>query len=252
MTDRQVSSIICFYWEAAGINQEDRGAVWGNEMALKFNILSVATLMLLFCPSTLAQVANSNQTIYQDEQQMLGTDQAMINSYTKSEDKAEAKLETEEAKTNAYRLYAEQRINQLEHLKKSGSPALSASKQGELNVLQQWLAQDSAYRARQQAYIDQLDKCINNLRVTQANTLANLNNDVADMRQNIQDDKDQQKFNNQMQMNYYNELKSEMGAASWGGCPNDGTYNSVGGYGMLGGYGYSPMGGRWLGARRGY
>jgi hypothetical protein len=88
--------------------------------------------------------------------------------------------------------------------------------------------------------------------VTQGNTLANLNNDVSDMRQNIQDDKDQQKFNNQMQMNYYNELKSEMGAASWGGCPNDGTYNSVGGYGMLGGYGYSPMGGRWLGARRGY
>ncbi len=226
--------------------------IGGNGMDLKLNILSAATLMLLFCPSTLAQVANSNQTIYQDEQQMLGTDQAMINSYTNAEDKAEAKLETEEAKTNAYRLYAEQRINLLEHLKKSGSPALSASKQGELNVLQQWLAQDSAYRTRQQAYIDQLDKCINNLRVTQGNTLANLNNDVSDMRQNIQDDKDQQKFNNQMQMNYYNELKSEMGAASWGGCPNDGTYNSVGGYGMLGGYGYSPMGGRWLGARRGY
>ena len=218
-------------------------------MALKFNILSAAALLLLCCPGAFAQVAGANQTIYQDEQQMLNTDQAMINSYTNSENQAEAKLQAEEAKTNSYRLYAEQRINLLENLKKSGSPALSAAKQGELSVLQQWLAQDSAYRSRQQAYIDQLEKCINNLRVTQADTLANLNNDVSSKRQNVQDQKDQQRFQNQMQMNYYNELKSEMGAASWGGCPNDGTSNSVGGYGMLGGYGYSPMGGRWLGAR---
>jgi hypothetical protein len=51
-----------------------------------------------------------------------------------------------------------------------------------------------------------------------------------------------------MQMNNFNELQSEMGAASWGRPPTDGTFNSTGGYGIQGGYGYSVGGGRRYGA----
>ncbi|MFA6211896.1 MAG: hypothetical protein WC714_20825 [Candidatus Obscuribacterales bacterium] len=201
----------------------------------------------------LAQVAGANQTIYHDEQEMLNTDQAMINQYSSAENEAESKLAAEQAKTNSYRLYAEQRIQELQKQKKGVSPSLAGAKSGEMAVLTSWLQQDSAYRVKQQAYIDQLEQCISNLRTSQTNTLANLNTDINALRQGVQDDKDQQKFQNQMQMNQFNELKSEMGACSWGDTPRDGTFNSVGGYGFNGGYGYSAMGGRrWLGGGRGY
>ncbi|MFA7335996.1 MAG: hypothetical protein WC028_04380 [Candidatus Obscuribacterales bacterium] len=200
-----------------------------------------------------AQVAGANQTIYHDEQEMLNTDQAMINQYSSAENEAESKLAAEQSKTNAYRLYAEQRIQELQKQKKGVSPSLAGAKSGEMAVLTSWLQQDGAYRAKQQAYIDQLEQCISNLRTSQTNTLANLNTDINALRQGVQDDKDQQKFQNQMQMNQFNELKSEMGACSWGDTPRDGTYNSVGGYGFNGGFGYSAMGGRrWLGGGRGY
>lgn len=220
-----------------------------NIYQMAFATLSLA---LVLAPSASAQVAGANQSIYRDEQQMLNTDQAMINQYQTSETSAENKLAAEEAKTNAYRLYAEQRIAQLEQ-KKGTSPSLSGSKAGEMSILSQWLRADNAYRAKQQAYIDQLDQCIINLRTSETNTLANLNTDINSMRQTVQDGRDQQKFENQMQMNQFNELKSEMGACSWGDTPRDGTYNSVGGYGMNGGYGYSMGGGRrWIGGGRGF
>lgn len=216
--------------------------------------LSLVTLSTLSTSRpAAAQVAGANQTIYHDEQEMLNTDQAMINQYSSAENEAESKLAAEQAKTNAYRLYAEQRIQELQKQKKGVSPSLAGAKSGEMAVLTSWLQQDGAYRAKQQAYIDQLEQCISNLRTSQTNTLANLNTDINALRQGVQDDKDQQKFQNQMQMNQFNELKSEMGACSWGDTPRDGTYNSVGGYGFNGGYGYSAMGGRrWLGGGRGY
>lgn len=212
-----------------------------------------ATLAGLLVAPAMAQVAGANQSIYRDEQEMLRTDQEMINQYSSAESAAESKLAAEEAKTNAYRLYAEQRIAQLQKQKQGVSPTLAGSKGGDMQVLSQWLSQDNAYRAKQQAYIDQLEQCISNLRTSQTTTLANLNTDINSMRQGVQDDKDQRKFENQMQMNQFNELKSEMGACSWGDTPRDGTYNSVGGYGFNGGFGYSAMGGRrWLGGGRGY
>ncbi len=216
-------------------------------------LVALSLLSLSSSSTASAQVAGANQTIYHDEQEMLNTDQAMINQYSSAENEAESKLAAEQAKTNAYRLYAEQRIQALEKQKKGVSPSLAGAKSGEMAVLTSWLQQDSAYRAKQQAYIDQLEQCISNLRTSQTNTLANLNTDINSLRQGVQDDKDQQKFENQMQMNQFNELKSEMGACSWGDTPRDGTFNSVGGYGFNGGYGYSAMGGRrWLGGGRGY
>lgn len=216
-------------------------------------LVALSLVSLSASPPAAAQVAGANQTIYHDEQEMLNTDQAMINQYSSAENEAESKLAAEQSKTNAYRLYAEQRIQELQKQKKGVSPSLAGAKSGEMAVLTSWLQQDSAYRAKQQAYIDQLEQCISNLRTSQTNTLANLNTDINALRQGVQDDKDQQKFQNQMQMNQFNELKSEMGACAWGDAPRDGTFNSVGGYGFNGGYGYSGMGGRrWLGGGRGY
>ncbi|CAN5234769.1 hypothetical protein BH11CYA1_BH11CYA1_32600 [soil metagenome] len=216
-------------------------------------LVALSLVSLSSASPAAAQVAGANQTIYHDEQEMLNTDQAMINQYSSAENEAESKLSAEQAKTNSYRLYAEQRIQELQKQKKGVSPSLAGSKSGEMAVLTSWLQQDGAYRVKQQAYIDQLEQCITNLRTSQTNTLANLNTDINSLRQGVQDDKDQQKFQNQMQMNQFNELKSEMGACSWGDTPRDGTYNSVGGYGFNGGYGYSGMGGRrWLGGGRGY
>lgn len=203
---------------------------------------------LLMPVQVLAQAAGANQTIYRDEQELLNTDQNMIGNYQASESKAERDLLNEEKENESYRLYAEKRISVLEKAKRAGTPVKTGDSNSELMVLQRWLRNDDAYRAKQQAYISQLDQAIANLRQGQSSTVANLGNDINAMRQSVQDEKDQQRFNNQMSMNMYNELKSEMGAAAWGDTPRDGTYNSVGGYGFLGGYGYSGMGGRrWLG-----
>lgn len=203
---------------------------------------------LIMPAQAIAQAAGANQTIYRDEQELLNTDQNMIGNYQASESKAERDLLNEEKENESYRLYAEKRISVLEKAKRAGTPVKTGDSNSELMVLQRWLRNDDAYRAKQQAYISQLDQAIANLRQGQSSTVANLGNDINAMRQSVQDEKDQQRFNNQMSMNMYNELKSEMGAAAWGDTPRDGTYNSVGGYGFLGGYGYSGMGGRrWLG-----
>jgi hypothetical protein len=201
----------------------------------------------LLAPPAFCQVAGANQDIYSDEQQMIRTDDAMAGEYSQERDKAEAQLSNEEASNAKYRLYAENRIQQLEGIKRAPSPGLSGSKAGELQVLESWIRQDDAYRAKQQAYISQLNRTISNLRQSQTTAVANLGNDINDMRQSVQDQRDDVKFNQQMQINQYNELKSEMGAAAWGDCPRDGTYNSVGGYGFMGGYGYGMNGRRWLG-----
>ena len=218
--------------------QTIRRVSWKSALTLAVAAIAVAP------GAALAQAAAANQGIFSDEQQMLHTDGAMINQYTQAQRQAEADLTNEEQRSAAYRLYAEKRIDQLEDYKRRGAAALAGSKPGDLPTLEAWIKTDDAYRAKQQGYIAQLNQLIINLRQTQTATLANLNNDISGMRQNQQDRKDQQRFENQMQINQFNELQSEMGACAWGGAPNDGTFNSTGGYGMLGGYGYSMGGGR--------
>ncbi|MBN9394686.1 MAG: hypothetical protein J0H83_05535 [Candidatus Melainabacteria bacterium] len=212
------------------------------------SIVALAGLCVWAPGPVMAQVAGANQEIYGDEQSMIRTDQGMIGELQHDRDKASMELSAEEASKAKYRLSVEKQIRQIEGLKKAGSAALSGSKAGELQVLESWIRQDDEYRQRQIAYIQTLDQQIANLRKTQMTAVANLGNDINDMRQNQEDQREQVKFNQQMQINQFNELKSEMGAASWGDTPADGTYNSVGGYGMLGGYGYGMGGGRrWLG-----
>lgn len=191
-----------------------------------------------------SQVAGADQGIFGDEEQMLQINQGQIRQFEEEKMQTQRDLQSEVARNAPYRLKVEKQIKDLSGQK-------TASAQDKLKELQSWLDRDNAYRAHQQALIDKLTQAISRLENTQMQTSSNLQNDIVAMRQNVQDQKDAAKFDRMMKMNYFNELQSEMGAASWGRPPEDGTFNSVGGYGFMGGYGMGAFGrqsggyGRW-------
>jgi len=189
-----------------------------------------------------AQAAGADQGIFGDEEQMLRINNAQVQQYQSQKQEAQRELDAEDSKNAQYRLYAEKRVADLS--KATASGAKKAENEQQLALFKDWLKKDAAYKTRQMAYINQLTQTIQNLQSGQQQTLANLGSDINSMRETVQDKKDAQKFNQMMQMNYFNELQSEMGAASWGRPPTDGTFNSTGGYGMLGGYGYGMGMGR--------
>ena len=173
------------------------------------------------------------------------TDQQEVQQYQNAEKQYEQNAAARDDSAMSYRLYAEKRIAALQKIRNAGgSPTRSMGKNGELYALQGWLKKDDQTREQEQAHIKQLDQAIANLQGDQQAAMANLPNDIGAMRQVAQRQADDDKFSHMMQMNYFNELQSEMGAASWGRPPTDGTFNSTGGYGFQGGYGYSMGGGR--------
>lgn len=188
----------------------------------------------------------SNQAIFQDERQMELDNQARINGLSAQEQQAAAAAAANDAKNEPYRLYAEKRIAELIKLKAAGgSPSRSfANRTGDLHALENWLQSDAKTRAAEQARIQQLNKAIANLRESERVEQGNMTGAIQSMRESqiaAQSDDD---FNKMMRINQFNELQSEMGAASWGRPPEDGTFNSTGGYGIGGGYGFSYGGGR--------
>ena len=134
-----------------------------------------------------------------------------------------------------------------------GSPSrsLSKEKQGELYALQHWLDQDVQTRSQEQARMQQLDQAITNLTQSQSQALRDMRSDIHNMRVDADAQTANQKFQQQMAVNYFNELQSEMGAASWGRPPTDGTFNTTsgalnrtfGGGGSRAGYGGYAIGG---------
>ncbi len=189
-----------------------------------------------------SQVAGANQSIFNDEEQMMGLNQAQVRQYEQQKVQAETELSEEQRKNAPYRLFVEKQISVLSAPSKN--PKTTTANVAKLKQLQDWIKRDNDYIARQQSYINQLTGTIQNLQRSQSTQIGNLQNDITAMRENQQDEKDSKKFDQMMQINYFNELQSEMGAASWGRPPEDGTYNSVGGYGFMGGYGYSGGFGR--------
>jgi hypothetical protein len=188
----------------------------------------------------------SNQAIFQDERQMELDNQARINGLSNQEQSFQQAAQANDAKNEPYRLYAEKRIAALIKLKAAGgSPSRSyANQTGDLHALENWLQSDTKTRANEQARIKQLNQAIANLRESENADQSNMSGAIQGMREGqiaAQSDDD---FNKMMRINQFNELQSEMGAASWGRPPQDGTFNSTGGYGMGGGYGYSMGGGR--------
>jgi hypothetical protein len=215
--------------------------------SVKKQILNAIPLVLcctLAAPPAFAQVAGADQGIFGDEEQMLRINNAQIRQYEQQKMEAEHELAAEDAKNEPYRLYAEQKVQELSRSTTSGAGKKGKDDASQLAVFKDWLKRDAAFKAKQQAYINQLQATISNLQRGQQQTLSNLNSDITAMRETVQDRKDSEKFNQMMQINYFNELQSETGAASWGRPPGDGTFNSVGGYGFLGGYGYGLGGGR--------
>lgn len=190
-----------------------------------------------------AQVAGADQGIFNDEQQMLRINNMQTRQYEMEKNQAEREYQAEQQRTGPYRLYCEKKVQELtKSIATTPSGKKKQEEQSQLGVFQDWLKRDNEYKAKQQAYISQLQAALKRTEKGQQETLANLSSDIGAMRENVQDQKDAQKFNQMMQVNYFNELQSEMGAASWGRPPTDGTYNSVGGYGFMGGYGYGAMG----------
>ncbi len=188
----------------------------------------------------------SNQAIFQDERQMELDSQARVNGLSNQEQQYANAAAANDAKNEPYRLYAEKRIAELIKLKAAGgSPSRSyANRTGDLHALENWLQSDTKTRQAEAARIKQLNQAIANLRESERADQSNMGGAIQSMREGqiaAQSDDD---FNKMMRINQFNELQSEMGAASWGRPPTDGTYNSVGGYGMGGGYGYSMGGGR--------
>lgn len=204
---------------------------------------AIVAVSLMPLPA-LSQVAGADQGIFGDEEQMLQINQGQIKQFEEEKMQTQRDLQSEVARNAPYRLKVEKQIKELSGQK-------TAASQDKLKELQSWIDRDNAYRAHQQALIDKLTQAISRLETTQMQTSSNLQNDIVAMRQNVQDQKDAAKFDRMMKMNYFNELQSEMGAASWGRPPEDGTFNSVGGYGFMGGYGMGAFGrqsggyGRW-------
>lgn len=189
-----------------------------------------------------AQAAGADQGIFSDEEDMLRIKNSQVGQYVQQKSVAERDLQTEDAQNATYRLFAEKKVQELSKATAHGGKTDAT----QLQFFENWLKRDSSYRAKQMAYINQLQATINSLQGGTQQTINNLGNDINGMREAVQDKKDAQKFSQMMQMNYFNELQSEMGAASWGRPPQDGTFNSTGGYGMMGGYGMS------YGGRRNY
>lgn len=203
-------------------------------------LMSALALGAISVPKVLAQGA-TDQAVLQEEQQMMQSDKSQEVQLEQQKQAYQQEISQDEQRREPYRLYAEQRIEQLNKLKTAGgspSRALTQQKSGEMYALEKWLAADEASRQQEQARMNQLDQAITNLQQAQNETMQNMNSDLQTMREDSQRQADAQKFNQMMAVNHYNELKSEMGAASWGRPPTDGTFNSTGGYGFGGGYGY--------------
>jgi hypothetical protein len=211
----------------------------------------ISLINLAFAMPSLAQ-AGEDQAIFQEEKQLIHTDQAQEQQLLQEKQQYQAEISKDEPQDDSYRAYAEKRVQELTKLKAAGgSPtrSLSAQKNGELYALEKWLTADAQARSQEQARLKQLDQAIANLQESQSTAMQNMNADVQSMREDANAEQQSRKFNQQMQINNFNELQSEMGAASWGRPPTDGTYNSVGGYGFSGGYGYSALGRRFGGFR---
>lgn len=217
-----------------------------GEVRMRFKTILTIAVCSLGLTAVPAFSQGSNQAIFQDERQMELDNQARINGLSDQEAQARAAAAANDAKTEPYRLYAEKRIAQLLQLKMhGGSPTRTyANKTGDLHALENWVQADDKSRAAEQARIKALDQAIANLRESENMDQKNMSGAIQGMRESqiaAQSDDD---FNKMMRINQFNELQSEMGAASWGRPPQDGTFNSTGGYGMGGGYGYSMGGGR--------
>lgn len=189
------------------------------------------TLMLAASNGSFAQSSeqSADQAAFQDDDELLRMNSSQIRQLESQELSAEQQASFDDKRNQAYRLYAEKRIEDLEKLK-SGK----AENDKQIAILQRWLKADAAMRLQDQQTINSLRKRIYAMQASQQATMANLGGDVGALREAANDARGDDKFRQQMSINYFNELQSEMGPATWVH-PTKGASYGMGGYGFSGG-----------------
>ncbi len=190
-------------------------------------VLGLATTML--ASACFGQGAQSaDQSAFRDDGDLLQLENGQIRALEGEEMSAQNQADLDDRRNSAYRLYAQKRVDELEKLKGKDS-------QSQIQVLQNWLRADSMMRMRDMQTIRTLRQRVATLEQSQQSAMSNLGNDVSSIREDAIDARSDDKFKQQMQMNYFNEMQTEMGPASWYEHPQNGVSYSMGGMGFNGG-----------------
>jgi len=250
------SGLLPFILFAYPMRSEDYMKAYNLQLRFsKYFCLLALVGLIISPPSYGQQSAGSIDSATVSADKVLGdATRTQLQDLVNQRDSFQLEVNKSEQKDDNFRNYAEQRVQALMKLKEAGgspSRSLSKEKQGELYALQHWLDQDTQARTQDQARIQQLDQAIANLQQSQLSTLQAMKSDIHNMRVDADAQTADQKFQQQMSINYFNELQSEMGAASWGRPPTDGTLNTQSGTlnrlfrggGGQGGYGGYAVGG---------
>lgn len=192
--------------------------------------LALATSCLVSV-SAFAQESQADQAAFGDDGDMLRLNEAQLRDLEMQEQSAESTASMDAAKNQNYRLYAEKRIQEVEKLK----GAKASSTDAQVQTLRRWLQADSAQRARDLQIIRSLQARIARMEQTQQTTMANMQNDVGAVREAAIDARSDAKFKQMMSMNYFNEMQTEMGQASWYPPRGGGANYNMGGMGFNGG-----------------
>jgi hypothetical protein len=190
---------------------------------------------IVFSTTNLACLAQGpvDQTIFQDEKQMLNTDSQQLQQLDQEKQEYKQEVQAEEQKDEPYRLYAQKRVQELGKLRAAGgSPVRSLSSQSskELYALQSWLQADSKTQLEERQRLQQLDQAIANLQTQETQTMSNMQSAIHGLQNDATQSAEDKRFQQEMQINQFNEEQSEMGWISKQGRPRDlygwGYYNS--------------------------
>ncbi|MBA3857726.1 MAG: hypothetical protein C0507_12525 [Cyanobacteria bacterium PR.3.49] len=184
-----------------------------------------------FSLSAFAQEESAaDQAAFSDDGEMLRLNESQLRDLEMQERSAENVANMDSAKNQQYRLYAEKKIQELEKMKGAKADADS-----QVQTLRKWLQADSAQRARDLQIIRSLQSRIARLEQTQQTTMANMGNDIGAVREAATNARSDAKFKQMMSMNYFNEMQTEMGQASWYPPRGGGANYNMGGMGFNGG-----------------
>jgi hypothetical protein len=189
--------------------------------------LSLSLLCLSFTAGytlpAFSQAGTDQATVSAD--QMVGeASRQQVQDLVNQRDSFKLEVSKTEQEDDAYRVYAQKRVDALLKAKKK-----TKEQQGELYALQHWLNQETKIKAADQARIEQLNQKIASMQQSQTIAIRDMRSDIHNMRVDADAQTADQKFQQQMATNYFNELQSEMGAASWGRPPTDGVLNTQSG-----------------------
>lgn len=200
-------------------------------LAVSFSLAMASSVAITLAANAQESETAADQSAFSDDGDMLRVNEAQLRDLEMQEQSAESAANMDSAKNQQYRLYAEKRIADVEKLK----GAKKADSDSQVQTLRRWLQADSAQRARDLQIIRSLQSRISRLEQTQQTTMANMNNDIGAVREAANDARSDAKFKQMMSMNYFNEMQTEMGQASWYPPRGGGANYNMGGMGFNGG-----------------